>query len=212
MVKRQKTYKFSKNVIQKLENIIFNKMWITCFKLTLLLGAFGALSGGLVIGPLTHKPYAFEIEKGTCIPSYFRYTEDFRRYVRFEKDKKGERKGKVSSQYRDKPLDNAINRAIDEHSAWNFNGGYLMKNSVLDSIGARHWSGSPDGYSIVTAGWEKFYHCKSIGIVLAIVGFLLPIAFIVGASILYLIIWGPGACIYRASSRWLKWTFSEFFR
>ncbi len=242
------------NVRQKLENIIFNKMWTTCFKLTLLLGSFGFILGGLVIGPLNHQPYACEIEftdedmaqfkeqetkniergleyfrsefglwagkrhlneqivNGTCIPSYFSREGDFRRYVRFKKDKEGERKGKVSSQYRDKPLSNAINRTIDEHSARNFNGGYLMKNSVLDSIGARHWSTSPDGYSIVTAGWEKLHHCKQAGIILGIAGFFLPIAFILGVSILYSIICRPGVWIYRASSRWVKWTFSEFFR
>src|SRR5690349_16142863 len=113
--------KCSMNIKQKLENIIFNKMWTTCFKLTLLLGGFGFLLGGLVIGPLTNKPYACEIEftdedmvqfkkqetkniekglkcfdsefdlwaakkhlneqieKGTCIPCWCKYTEDFRR-------------------------------------------------------------------------------------------------------------------------------------
>jgi hypothetical protein len=242
------------NIAQKLENIIFNKMCTSCLKLTLLLGAFGLLLGGLVVGPLNHRPSALEIEftdedmvqfkeqetkniergleyfrseselwagkkhlkeqieKGICIPGWCKYIEDFRRFVRFKKDKEGARKGKVSSQYGRGPLSNAINRTIDENSAWNFNGGYLMKNSVLDSIGIYHWSRSPGGYSIVTAGWEKFHYCERLGIIFSIIGFLLPIGFIIGVLILYFVIFGPGVWLYRSSSRWVKWTFSEFFR
>ena len=236
------------NIRLKLENIIFNKMRKSCFKLTLLFGVIGGLLGGIVIGPINHEPTAFEvkfleedmqnfkekgnrysfkdefekqscdwhvneqIEKGTCIPYHFRHTTDFRRYIGFKKDEDGKRKGKVSCQFRDAGLSDAINRTIDENSEWNFDGGYLMKNSTLDSIGARHWSRTPDGYSIVTAGWEKFHACMHCGIVLGVMGFLLPLAFILGLAIIYSIIYGPGVWLFRAASRWAKWTFSDFSR
>lgn len=238
------------NIRKTAENIVFKKMWPTCFKLTLLLGGLGFFLGALVIGPLTHKPDAYDIrftdedraqfkanelenlergleyfgsdnmvwavkqhlneqiEKRTCIPFSFRYKEDFRNWARFEKAKEGKRKGKVSSKYHKQALDSAINRTIDEVSWRNFNGGYLMKTSSLDSIGARYWSDSPDGYSIVTGGWAKFSYCKNYGIGLAVAGFLLPIVFILGVSLLFF----PVIGICRCFSRWIKWTFSEFFR
>ncbi len=242
------------NITERLENIIFNKIGKTCLKLTLLFGSLGALLGGLVIGPLSYQPTAFEvefsaedmaqfkeqetenierglkyfgsefnmwrgkqhfneqIENGTCIPSYFHGATNLSKYNRFKKNEKGERKGKISSQYLDEPLDNAINRAIDKCSWSDFRGGYLMKNASLGQIGIDLSEKNPNGYCIVTAGWEKFHVCMNCGIVLGIIGFLLPIAVFVGTSILYVVICGPGVGMYRAVSRWMKWTFSEFFK
>ena len=154
-----------------------------------------------------------KIESRNCIPFYFGHKEDFRDWHHFEKAKEGERKGKVSCQYFDKPFEDAVNRTLDKYCYHNFSGGFIMKNSALDRIGVDNsYLISPEGYSIVTGGWEKIEHCLKRAEFLSFVGFLIPILVAVSVLIIRKIICKLAPQVWRWFIRYLKWTFMGLFK
>lgn len=149
-----------------------------------------------------------QVENKTCIPFYCRYKEDFRDWHRFEKSKKIDRKGRVSSNYIGEPLNSAINRTIDKFDSTDFTGGFIMKNSALDRIGVQHYV-SEGGYSIVTGGWDKFDHCLREAAFIGIAGAVLPVLFMAIVLVMKEIVWVLAIGLWRLLIRYLKWTFRE---